>query len=537
MDLDRVTVGLRPRGPWEGIDLGFAMARTWFKPLCGLWLLTALPSALLALILTRGQADWWVMLVWWFKPLYEAPMVWWVSRALFGETPRLSAPARLIAAGWTRRLLPYLLWRRLSPRRSLHLPVVLLEGQHGAALRARRRLLDEGAGAAWLTLILVHFEYILWGGALLAIYFLTIGNPVLEGVTDAGSPLDLEAAMTDPASWAYWLSGSLYLAAAAVIAPFYVCGGFALYVGRRTELEAWDLELAFRRAAVSAPAPARVRAGRRPSPGPVAGAALVLCFVLLATGPGAPAVAAAGPQPVAAASAPAAPRPGAAPARLPDGPAARALIGEVLADPDFGAAREQQIWVWANEPDAPEQPAQSTGFEGLGTGLALVLRVLLVLAAVAAVALLVRRVLRDWRPPAWRRGRGRVPTAPVIAVGRAPDPQGAGLAAAVRALLAAGDGRAALALLYRGAIAELIRRGLPVPDAATEGECLALAAAHLTPAERAPFERLTRDWRALAYAGAAPDPARIGRRLTDWLDWCAQGAAHGATDRAAGGVS
>ena len=32
-----------------------------------------------------------------------------------------------------------------------------------------------------------------------------------------------------------------------VVEPLYVAGGFGLYLNRRTELEAWDIEIAFRR--------------------------------------------------------------------------------------------------------------------------------------------------------------------------------------------------------------------------------------------------------------------------------------------------
>ena len=31
MDLAKLTVAARPRTPWEGVDLGFAMAREWFR--------------------------------------------------------------------------------------------------------------------------------------------------------------------------------------------------------------------------------------------------------------------------------------------------------------------------------------------------------------------------------------------------------------------------------------------------------------------------------------------------------------------------
>ena len=35
--------------------------------------------------------------------------------------------------------------------------------------------------------------------------------------------------------------------AMSLIAPFYVAGGFALYLNRRSELEGWDIEICLRR--------------------------------------------------------------------------------------------------------------------------------------------------------------------------------------------------------------------------------------------------------------------------------------------------
>jgi hypothetical protein len=32
MDLERVAAVIRPRTPWEAVDLGFGMARAWWKP-------------------------------------------------------------------------------------------------------------------------------------------------------------------------------------------------------------------------------------------------------------------------------------------------------------------------------------------------------------------------------------------------------------------------------------------------------------------------------------------------------------------------
>ena len=39
-----------------------------------------------------------------------------------------------------------------------------------------------------------------------------------------------------------------YAAAVAFIEPFYVAAGFGMYLNRRVELEAWDIEQEFRRA-------------------------------------------------------------------------------------------------------------------------------------------------------------------------------------------------------------------------------------------------------------------------------------------------
>ena len=51
----------------------------------------------------------------------------------------------------------------------------------------------------------------------------------------------------DPPVWALIAFNALDWLAVAFIEPFYVGAGFGLYLNRRTQLEAWDLEIAFRR--------------------------------------------------------------------------------------------------------------------------------------------------------------------------------------------------------------------------------------------------------------------------------------------------
>ena len=43
-------------------------------------------------------------------------------------------------------------------------------------------------------------------------------------------------------------SAAVYALVVAFLEPFYVAAGFALYVNRRVELEAWDVEQELRRA-------------------------------------------------------------------------------------------------------------------------------------------------------------------------------------------------------------------------------------------------------------------------------------------------
>ena len=65
MQLDRVALHLRRRGPWEAIDLGCAMARTWWRPLIVAWLAIYLPTAVVLYAVFYAQPLIAVALMWW----------------------------------------------------------------------------------------------------------------------------------------------------------------------------------------------------------------------------------------------------------------------------------------------------------------------------------------------------------------------------------------------------------------------------------------------------------------------------------------
>ena len=135
MELDKLEISLRRRTPWEAIDLGFALARRWFKPLWLLWLSCAAPLGIVLFFLLYDQLGWLMLIIWWFKPLYEPPLMFWLSRAVFGEQLGVKAVLRQWWSVVRPQLLLNLTFRRFNPSRSFTLPVALLEQLKGTARR------------------------------------------------------------------------------------------------------------------------------------------------------------------------------------------------------------------------------------------------------------------------------------------------------------------------------------------------------------------------------------------------------------------
>ena len=95
MRLEDVTAEIRPRSDWEAVDLGVALVRRDFWRLAGLWWLAMLPVVVAGWWL-RAHPLWWLLLVWWCKPVGTRLALFDLSRTLFGE--------RVRAAEWLRRL-------------------------------------------------------------------------------------------------------------------------------------------------------------------------------------------------------------------------------------------------------------------------------------------------------------------------------------------------------------------------------------------------------------------------------------------------
>jgi len=448
------------------------LARHWFFPLWQLWMIVALP---VMLVLALVPIPLWLAgaLFWWFKPYYEPILLFWLGRRLFGERPSW----RELRRHWPGVVLPQLFanltWRRFNPARSFVMPVAVLEGLKGKARAQRIRVLSRNAHAAgWLTIIGLHIE----GVIELAAFFL-----VLILVPEELLWFDIQDYFTDPGHLTQWLQHLIALFSMSLVAPFYVTGGFALYLNRRTELEAWDLELGLRQMA---------ERHRRQRPGVAAVAALLACLAGVSL-PGAPLQAA-----------------------EVDRDAAKKTIQEVLAEDDFGREIELTRWRYIGRDEASDSSLFADWFRrmlgGFTGGLAGLGELLLWLAGGAVLAYLLYWYLQNrasFNVRNGSEGRGRAPLPTHIAgLDLRPESLPRDPAAEAEALIEAGDYRGALSLLYRGALSALVHRhALEIADGATEGECLGLVRERIETGPRQCFSRLTGTWLGLAYGHRAPE--------------------------------
>lgn len=255
MNIERMSVAIRPMTTAQAIDLGMMMARYWFIPLWKIWIGMALPFfiifymglTLLQTYLDASVEDSWGLLgglggliFWWLKPLYEKPMISWLGYALFADAPTAKSS---IKQGWRelkKHAFTLLVRRRISLSRQLILPILALENPDKIQFNARFSLLSRGqsGGITWHTLVMVHIEMIFTFGMLLFILNL-IPTTLMKADTFFTY---LEIAPT----WSEILWIILYFFAASIVAPFYIAGGFAVYLTKRCLLEGWDVELVFK---------------------------------------------------------------------------------------------------------------------------------------------------------------------------------------------------------------------------------------------------------------------------------------------------
>jgi hypothetical protein len=489
VELERLSVQLRPRGGWEALDLGCQMARSWWRPVWGVWFAVYLPAAVLLHAVFREKPFYAVLALWWLKPVFDRFVLHVVSRAVFGAPPTVGEAL----GAWRDILQPGLaaglLWvQRLSPWRSFTLPVWQLEKQTGRAAHERRVALGRrmaGFGG-WLTLISATFEGIVLLSALLLVALLAPAggaagfefSELFRGGGEPSSGWDLHDSLA-------------YVIAVSIVEPVYVAAGFSLYLNRRAILEGWDIELALRRL------DARLRNLRA-----AAAAALVVALCL-----------AVAPPPSGAAE-----------------KSAAAEIREVLKAPEFQTTKETMRWRYRGERKQEERDRSASDFwENFGQFLAQISEALLWIAVAGGiVALLV--FLRRYLPRflAANPDRYRPPDA-LFGLAVTPESLPDDVAGTAAQLAREGRLREALSLLYRGALSVLVHRDhVPLAEGDTEGDCLRAAHRALPAAGSDYFGRLVRAWQSAAYAGRLPGVAEAEALAHGWAPVFARDAAPAA---------
>jgi hypothetical protein len=518
MRLDHLELELRRRTPWEALDLGLAMVRRWALPVYRVWFVFIVFPALLILF-SFPENGWVWFAVWWLKPAADRLLLKVFAEASFGSAPTLkqvwqSLPGLLFRSG----LFAELAWRRLSSYRSFILPILQLEGQRGAAFRKRGRVLGRKTlgYAIWLmhacVCCLAIFEVSLW---LLAVW-LTPGN--LGEVFMHFPAFTEEGEMSRFGALVFI---TVWLTAETLVEPFYVAAGFSLYLNRRSDLEGWDIEVAFRRMQNERAQAERPLAGK--GRGLSVLPALLLALLVACAAPGN-----ARAEDLGEDSSP----PPEKVMRV-EGEARRQAL-EVLAGPDFGRMEETTKWRWRNRDEkAPKKPDVSrkrmSWLKDIFGGLAEVVRFLfyglMILALAACVVFFYRNLDRFW--PEAPSQKGRRPET-LFGLDLRPEALPDDIPAAALAEAEAGHWIAALSLLYRGALVTLIERDRVIFYAGdTEDLCLARARGQVQGEALAVFAALLADWKAAAYARRLPTLIRI-RTL------CAAWRAHFAAPSAAG---
>ena len=180
---------------------------------------------------------------------------------------------------------------------------------------------------------------------------------------------------------------------------------------------------------------------------------------------------------------------------------ARALE-TVKADPNLATERTIKTLRWMRSTNS-KPAAWLTWIAGLFRWLEQSARLLVWGAAVGLAALLAVYIVRTMRGHGMlRREEPFVAPTHVRDLDIRPESLPEDIGTAARVLWDSGEHRAALALLYRGMLSRLAHvHRIPIRDSSTEGDCLALAASHLTQGRGEYASRLVRVWQRFVYGG------------------------------------
>jgi len=498
-----MTAQVRPRPAWEAVDLGFMMLQRWYRPVLLSWLVITLPVFVVINYFLYTSPVWAALVFWWLLPIFDRIPLHILSRALFGEV----VTAKSILKDWARILLPHFIKSltiyRLDFARSYNLPVWQLEKLRGGARAERARVLKKMhySSAVGLSFMCLAMEFIV---------FVSLFGLIMMFMPEYYAGQMAKTLFEGHNVW--WVGPLLNLflyISMLVIEPFYVAGGFSLYINRRTELEGWDIEIVFRQLAQ------RIK-------GTAKAAVLVLACMIgmqLVT-LSQPSIAYAEEQQT---------QQNISVQSAITNEQARHTIDEIMASDEFSHKEKVAGWYLKEKPEEkkPEDKKEEEGFNWfglnlLGNTLALAAQILIWIAVAAAVVAAVYFFIK-WMPGAYGgKARRREKPLPKSLFGLEITPESLpqDVGATAQALWKAGKVIEALSLLYRAALTTLVHRdGINLRGSATEGDCLrtlAQQAEKIAQPTREFFQLLTRQWQYAAYAHRRPEEQVMQQLCQTW---------------------
>lgn len=501
MQLDRITANIRLRNSWEAFDLGLNMVQAWWKSIYFPWLILVIITAFIIWILVPEDELWVAPFIfWWLKPFYDRFLLYIISHRLFGDektaTETFKAiPFLLKSTG----LLSGLTFRRLSLSRGLNIPIWQLEQLRGAG-RAKRQRLIHGAihsNAVFYMMAMIHFEWILT----ISIYGLVvmfIPPEILTNIFDR-----VQDDIFNFANLIDQFTLFIYAFVVFILEPIYVAGTFCLYLNRRTELEAWDIELNFRQMAERLKKQSLGKSGQS--------ALLSLSLVIVSVTLIAPT------QPIQA-----------EPVKMTEEylspeivPAteSKRVIEEILEGEEFSKTKTETVWRFKNSDDDEIDDFNIPNFDfGFVKVIGFIIKVLLVVALIAGIIYVIMH--REKWISAFKAARSKDDyQAPDILFGMDIRPESLpdNIPEEAKKLWDAGNKREALSLLYRGALMRLVKyEDIPLDSSHTEGDVLRIATPLLQLIQNQYLKLLTKTWQELAYAHRQPDDKNMQILLQHW---------------------
>ena len=233
MQVDALALQLRPRPMYEAADLGVRLAQSSMASLRRCFLPVGFALCAVALACHQLHPHLPMTLIFFAKPWLDRTILFVLARAAFGLPSTWTDLWRSRRAVWAGQWVRTLTLRRLSPWRSFTQPVFQLEGLRGPAQAKRAAHIRQGK--RWVASLVTSLFALIEVCLVLAFASLVLWFAPPEHRETIWHLMD------EGSAWTLAIS-AIYAAIVLVVEPFYVAAGFVMYLNRRVESEAWDIE-------------------------------------------------------------------------------------------------------------------------------------------------------------------------------------------------------------------------------------------------------------------------------------------------------